>query len=109
MGAGAARPATLGPCTLTLWCALAQTPPALTQCWERRGPISTDMQATLAQTRTSVPSLMLMCREQAMQTWAHNYWSTRGRTMPVPSALYDLLRAAGVDVTYMHPIEATFY
>jgi hypothetical protein len=46
---------------------------------------------------------------ESMQRWAHNYWATRGKTFPVPSALYDLLKASGVDVTYMHPIKATFF
>lgn len=45
----------------------------------------------------------------AMQTWAFNYWTTRGRVFPVPSALYDLLKAGGVDVTYMEPCKATFF
>ena len=35
--AGAARLAALAPWPLTPWCAWAQTPPALTQCWARLG------------------------------------------------------------------------
>lgn len=54
-------------------------------------------------------ALVTDAEREAMQRWAHNHWSGTGRTMPVPSALYDLLKSAGVDTTYMHAIEATFF
>lgn len=54
-------------------------------------------------------ALVTDSEREAMQRWAFNWWQTKGKTFPVPSALYDLLKAGGVDVTYMHPIQATFY
>lgn len=39
--------------------------------------------------------------------YAENWFRERGTLMPVPSAAYDLLKDAGVDVSKMTPIKST--